>query len=474
VNVETQDGSSFEITIATHAINEVTRDQQKLEWLIWCHLDFRYFLNFWWFLDQERQRPTKLGTVLWEGQEQFIQTMKTDRFIFALKARKLGFTTLDIAYDAWCARFRGQNERVHLFSRREDAANELLGHVKYGLDRLPDWMKLPYGVTSRGELHLIGGPDDKRIVKAYPADEDTAVEATCTHGHVDEWARMRNPQRVWQAIEPSMANTCHIITTGMGPGNFSSEYWLKTKSGDTRFNPFFVPATARPDRPLEWVLQKRREMPANDARREYPLTDKDSLYAGADLKFSGDDLEEVGAMGRGLRPPEEGKTYIKAWDIGRHADAAVCTIWDPSEEWFDLVGYYRLRQHKYPMIQQKIAEVHLLYPGVTVVEKNAAGEAVMENIDLPEHIMEREFHGHFTSGVSKARMISQMEVAIQNHDVGWLKDEVPQLHSEMDAYQIPDDRVIQDSVMSACIALDYHLHPTKKRRKGRARILRFS
>jgi len=460
--------TEVDLVIGAHAVPAIQADPKKAEVLAWCALDFRYFLRWWVFLDQESKQPRKLGDGLWEGQEAFVKTVKEHDFIFALKARKLGFTTIEQAYDGWVARFRGKNERVHLFSRREDAANEILKNVKYGLDRLPDWMRLPYSVTRSNELHLYGGDDDTRVIKAYPADEDTAVESTATHGHVDEWARMRNPRRVWQAIEPSMAGTCHMILTGMGPANFTSDYWLMTMQGDTKFFPFFVKATARPGRDDAFVERKRKELPETEARREYPMTWKDSLFAGADLLFAGSHLEHCGTTGVGKRPAEEDHEYVKVWDIGRHKDAAVCEVWDRSVHPIQLVHYRRLRQKTYPTIQQEIKDVHELYHGMTVIEDNNAGEAVRENLDLNED----EVHGHKTTSASKPRMIRKMEVAIQNHDVAWKKTDYPQFHNEMEAYQLPDDRLVQDSVMTAMIALDYMTDPRyQKRKKGKARVI---
>jgi hypothetical protein len=487
------DGEALDLVVAPHAIPMLENDPRRGEALAWCALDFRYFLRYWWFLDQESGTPRILGDVLWPGQLAFVDTIKEHQKVFALKARKLGFTTLECAWDAWVLRFRGKNERVHLFSRREDSAIELLRAVMYGMNRLPEWMKLPIGgKATHGEVHFVGGPDDTRIAKAYPANEDTAVEATATHGHVDEWARMLNPRRVWQAIEPSMANTCHFVTTGMGPANYSSEYWLNTLNGDTPFHPFFVKATMRPDRTEAWVNAKRKGMGETEARREYPMTWKDSLYAGADLLFAGSHLDACGSLpaeeyevarggaeGREARRLHifrrdvdvealEAEHVVKAWDIGRHRDAAVGTVWDYSEEPATLLAYVRLRQNEYPEIGAEVESLHERYPGTTVIEDNAAGEAVRENLEIDR----RELDGWKTTPVSKPRMISKLERAIQNEELAWSRAAVPQLHNELEAYQLPDDRLVQDSVMSMAIALGWYTNPKRKRRKkGRARII---
>ena len=472
------------LVVATGAIPTIQADPLKARAIAWAQLDFRYFTRFWWFIDQETGVPRKLGDVLWAGQEHFIQEMKESDWVYALKARKLGFTTIEQAYDGWVARFGMQNARVHLFSRRDDAAKELLRSVKYGLGRLPEWMRLPYGKDSSQELHLVAGEDDLRIIKAYPADEDTAVEATCNHGHVDEWARMNNPRRVWQALEPSMAGSCHIITTGMGPGNYSSTYWMMTMAGDTRFKPFFVKATMRPDRSEAWVLAKRKSMPESDARQEYPMTWKDSLYAGVHLVFAGESLNECGATGPSLevlrsdaadffaiKPDLDtaADDYVKAWDIGRHRDAAVCVTWDFNVEPPEIVAYRRMRQKPYPVIQAEIEDLHERIPGFTVIEKNNAGEAVMENLDIDED----ELDGHNTTASSKPRMIKKLEVAVHSLGVAYDARTLEQFHAEMEIYQLPDTNIVQDSVMAASIGYDWWTNPKRKRakKKGKARVV---
>jgi hypothetical protein len=475
--------AEVKLAISAAAWHEVQNDEEKLLGLAACAdptTGFRKFLDYWWFLDQETKKPRILGEVLWEGQQEIIDSMITHDWLYELKARKLGFTTLGIAFDAWVIRFRGANERVHLFSRREAAANELLDNVKYGLQRLPRWMKLPAAVWKSNEIALIGGDDDIRRAVAYPADEDTAVESTCTHGHVDEWQRMRNPQRVWQAIEPTMAGTCHIITTGLGPANFGSKFWVMTMNGDTEFHPLFVPATARPGRSLAWVEAKRRSMPETDARQEYPLSWEDSLYAGADLPLAGDKLQRAGAHPelRLLESGEDGHEYVKAWDIGRHQDAAVCLVLDVTETPVRVVHYRRRRNWPYPSTQVDIEEVHELFAGPTVIEDNAAGEAVRENVQLVPDV---QIFGFKTTGSSKPRLIKRLEVGLSNDDIEWNEDatsptgDMSQLKTELATYQIPDTNVVQDTVMALGIAYEFYVNPKEWKRwkglkKGRARV----
>lgn len=427
-------------------------DRQKL---LAAATSFRQFLNYWRFRDQRTGEVKILGEVLWPSQEEFVRVAMTHPWVYYLKARKLGETTIETAWDGWVARFRDVNARVHLFSRRDEAAQEILREVIFGLSGLPEWMQLPVARQNSHEYELKAGPVDRRLIKAYPADNDTAVEATCTHGHVDEWQRMGNPRRVWQAIEPSMAGSCHIVTTGMGPANFGSEYWRKCLSGDTRHYACFIGALSRPDRDEAWLRAMRKELPELEFRREYALSWEDALFGGGDYVFNPEEIEGAARDARGLMSAEEGKKlvvqprrYVKAWDIGRHQDAAVGIVLDVTENVHDVVGYYRLRGVPYPELQWKIEQVHAEYPGPTAIEKNGPGEAVMENLKLPQE----QLIGYQTSGSSKPRMIANLQVVLQNEQLKWNPEQCPQLNSEMQGYMIPDDAVIQDSVMALAIA----------------------
>jgi hypothetical protein len=459
------------IPLTLAGLQHVQDHPDDLDLLIRLATDFRAFLDVWQFRAQEAGEIQVLGEVLWEAQEEFVRMTAAPEaldqhtgksWVYFLKARKLGETTIACAYDAWVMRARDTNARVHLFSRRDDAAQELLAAVRFGLERLPAWLQLPVTRKTTHEYQLGAGPDDRRLAKAYPADRETAVENSCTHGHVDEWARMGNPCKVWQAIEPTMAGSCHIVTTGLGPTNYSSTYWRKCLAGDARHHPCFIGALARPDRTETWLKGKRASMDEQQFRQEYPSSWEDALFGGGEFVFRSSDLAHTTEYPRGIFPSRAAyeahwrfasgsRKYVKAWDIGRHQDAAVGIVLDVTEGVHDVVSYTRLRGATYPQIQREIEALHNAYPGVTVIEDNAAGEAVRENLDLPEH----QLIGFKTTPSSKARIIQQLRIAIEGWLIQWDASACPQLDAEMRGYQLPDDNVEQDSVMALAIALEH-------------------
>jgi hypothetical protein len=242
---------------------------------------------------------------------------------------------------------------------------------------------------------------------------------------------MGNLRKVWQAIEPTMAGSCHIVTTGLGPTNYSSTYWRRCLAGDARHQPCFIGALTRPDRTQAWLKAKRASMDEQEFRQEYPSTWEDALSGGGQFVFSGKDLDAAGEDTYGLGPARAGRKYVKAWDIGRHQHAAVGIVLDVTEDVHDVVAYVRRRGARYPEIQHEIEIMHHAYPGITVIEDNAAGEAVRENLDLPE----QQVIGFKTTPSSKARIIQQLKIAIQNWVIKWAADTCPQLDAEMLARQ---------------------------------------
>src|SRR5262249_14676171 len=152
-----------------------------------------------------------------------------------------------MAYAGFCARVRDEQARIHLFSRAERAALDLLAAVRFGLDNLPEWLRLPMPPEKTRHTQRIltydAGGGDTRLVVAYPTGDAVAVEATATHTHVDEWADMTRPDAIYSSLEPTFAHgTSLILTTGSGPANPSAEYWRRCLDGQGLHFPLFIDA----------------------------------------------------------------------------------------------------------------------------------------------------------------------------------------------------------------------------------------
>lgn len=449
-----------------------------------CHpiTGFREFLRVWHFLDQDTGAVKLLGEVLWPGQEHFALVAVTNTWVYFLKARQLGETTIAIAYDAWVMRFRTNNARVHLVSRTEVLAKRsLLKPLKAGLKALPPEMLLPEAQVTTTIYELNAGPDDRRAAYAYPAKEPGRGE-TCSHLHLDEWAAMAEtspdlPKDVWAAAEPTISKqggTVHILTTGTGPVGYYADVWKKCIAEEGQLLASFIKASgSRPEYSMEFLEAKRRAL-ADDARfrHEYPETWMDALAGAGDTYFTSYEIDHASEYARGFEqlgcPREKGKAmfldkrtgklrkrkYLKSWDIagpGDSSDAVVGTVIDVTESVWDVVLQEVYQGEDYPTTAYRIENLHGRWPGLSVIEDNAAGAAVHSFLKLPED----DVVGFTTSRQSKPLILSEVKYALAAQTLKWNPEECPKLDTEMRVYKLADANIEQDCVMSLAIGVHH-------------------
>lgn len=272
-----------------------------------CAADFAHFLQHWVFRDREKTGIDSIMRFdhLWDGQTRMVESMQAHRWVYILKAGKLGATELECAYDGWVVLFRGSNARTNIFSKNQDAAKELLGIVKFGLQHLPDWLALPLmskaeaGGDNSEQFTLIGeGADDIRRVVSYPASPDAAIDVSATHSHVDEMARMPFPGKTWASIASTVPpdGTVHIVTRGAGEGSYASELWYEAKDGISPLHCHFEPFNARPRIPQGevppgadpaevWYAEQAATTLASELNYSAPRTEEDALKGSAEGQF---------------------------------------------------------------------------------------------------------------------------------------------------------------------------------------------
>lgn len=265
-----------------------------------CAASFRHFLNRWTFVNRETGRPQTFES-LWPGQENAVVAMEAYPWLYLLKAGKLGFTELECAYDAWVALYRHANARVHLFSLDGSSSKALIRIVRFGIVHLPDWLGLPLldgpGGDTTVSLILNGGTDDHRLIMAYPATTDAAIDQTAHHSHVDELARMPWPDETWSSIESTVApgGTVHIVSRGAGDLNYTRDLWYAAVAGTSPLHAHFerwdqrprVPAGEVPEGvdPNDVFYAEKEGMGEHQRNWFLPLTAEDALSGSGEGAF---------------------------------------------------------------------------------------------------------------------------------------------------------------------------------------------
>src|SRR6266516_1011519 len=94
------------VPVIASALPHLREHEDDLRFLIDCALPggLRTFLSRWSYV-AEGGLPQVLGDTLWEGQEQLLAAMIEHPWLFGLKGRQIGATTLGCAYDAHHVRF---------------------------------------------------------------------------------------------------------------------------------------------------------------------------------------------------------------------------------------------------------------------------------------------------------------------------------------------------------------------------------
>jgi hypothetical protein len=185
---------------------------------------------------------------------------------------------------------------------------------------------------------------------------------------------------------------------------------------------------------------------------EYALSWEAAIAGTGARVFS---AEEIDAAITDARPLVQsalpGRKYVIGWDIGSRHDFSVGIVLDVTEEPIQLANYTRIKGD-YPQIQRAIQDLHRAFAAssFTVIEDNAIGAAVADNLTIPAHQLCR----FTTSKTSKERIIEALRAQLQLQLLKF-HPSLKQLESELRDYQLPDTNVVQDSVMSLAIALEY-------------------
>lgn len=281
-----------------------------------CRRDFLHFLRWWQYKDRE-SGDVRSFEVLWDGQREMAEAMKAFPQIVLLKAGKLGASELECAYDGYALRFAHQNARVNIFSMDAIGAVAMLEIVAFGMDHLPEWMKLPKMADAPGgdtakQVKYRAGPDDTRTVRAYAPTKKAAIDATGTHSHVDELARMPWPEDTWASVTSTIApgGTCHIVSRGAGAANYMAQLWDQAKAGASALVPIFVNWRQRPRYPTKPELVEKVEQGEMDAHAAWYAEQEAAFPTTSQLWYFAPETAEQALAGA----REDAFIDIARWD----------------------------------------------------------------------------------------------------------------------------------------------------------------
>jgi len=340
----------------------------EIEWRR-CAQDERYFLENYVFIPSEEDPRGRTRFELFDYQNELLTTFTKNRFVIALKARQIGFTTLGMAHSLWLALFRpGAN--ILIVSQTQKSSNKNLAQARLGYQFLPAWMKerAPRVISDNSsgmsfEFH------DGMIsnLKAAPATNGVFAGETATFVLWDE-AALVDPAPLQEDVLRTLLPTTDaggsmlVVSTARGAYNRFAKTYRAAKTGTSQFVAFFRPWTVSPfmrcSKDCGWCSHgpgvsgpcnskydgKRREFADQPWRffQEYPSDDEEAFresgrprftglppeHTYADFPFRGD-LEWADDKKLVFVPDEEGPLRLATLDPDRNGMYVIGA--DPSQ-----------------------------------------------------------------------------------------------------------------------------------------------
>ena len=292
---------------------ELNRLWVELEWRR-CAADEQYFLKNYIFIPSEADIRGRTKFDLFDYQEELLGLFKSNRFVVALKARQLGYTTLAMAHSVWLAFFR-PGATVLIISQTQKSANKNLSQARLAYQFLPEWMKarapkLVADSTDGMIFQFNDGMTSK--LKSAAAVESVFAGETATLVVLDEAGLVEPATRqedVFRTLLPTTdaGGSMLIISTSRGSYNRFAKTYRSARKGDSQFVSFFKPWSVSPflqcNADCGWCCgpkgsktpcnskydQKRREFADQPWRfyQEYPRDDEEAFRESGRPRFQG-------------------------------------------------------------------------------------------------------------------------------------------------------------------------------------------
>lgn len=224
----------------------------ELEWRR-CAADEAYFINNYVWIPSERDARGRTQFHLFDYQRDLLDLTKTKRFVIALKARQIGFTTLGMAHALWLAMFRpGAN--ILIVSETQKSSNKNLAQARLAFQFLPEWMKLRAPkIKNDSQNGLSFEFHDGMIsnLKSSPATNGVFAGETATFVLWDE-AALVEPANLQEDVLRTLLPTTDaggsmlIVSTARGAHNRFAKTYRAARKSQSQFVPFFKPWTVSP------------------------------------------------------------------------------------------------------------------------------------------------------------------------------------------------------------------------------------
>lgn len=433
----------------------------ELEWRR-CAMDEEYFINTYVWVPSEQDPRGRTRFNLFDYQSELLNLSKSRRFVIALKARQIGFTTLGMAHALWLALFRpGAN--ILIVSETQKSSNKNLAQARLAYQFLPSWMsergpKLRNDSSNGMSFETTDGMVS--YIKASPATNGVFAGETASFVLWDE-AALVEPASLQEDVLRTLLPTTDaggsmmIVSTARGAYNRFAKTYRAAKVNNSQFVAFFkswkVSPFMRCNKDCGWCSGneqektpcrtrydgKRREFADQPWRfyQEYPTDDEEAFRESGRPRFVGlpsvDTLHEFPYRGDliwqndktiGFEPDINGPLHLVTLDplkdgfyvvgadpsqgVGRdYATAHVMTLDEDGLP--EIVAFYRSNTVQPPEFASSLDRLGRFFAGrqwaALMAVEDQGGQGSLPINELHRHLDYPNPYTHQQVGVKRSR-----------------------------------------------------------------------
>jgi hypothetical protein len=228
---------------------------------------------------EDKESGRLVPFALWPAQVDVLPRLQEKR-LFALKARQLGFTWLDLAHWLYETTFWG-NRLILVARQTHEDALDAIHRLKVLRSSLPEKWQVPLTVDQKHSLHFANGSRFKALTTTKRMGRSHAAYGAL----VDEFCFWDAQEEELRALEAA-CERIHIVSSGNGAGDHAHKLWLSAERGEGVWTTLFLPWSAHPRRTPQWYEQNvLAAVEPRLARREYAASPEEAFAAPEGVFF---------------------------------------------------------------------------------------------------------------------------------------------------------------------------------------------
>jgi hypothetical protein len=203
----------------------MSTDPRVLREISKCARDYRYFCRT--HLKIVDKRGNVVPFILNEAQDRFLGTLQENPWIYILKARQLGMTTVVASYLFWKALLT-PNFKVGVLAHQIESAESIFEIYKRFYLYLPQFLKRPTERSNVREIKFNHGGS----VKVATANSEGIRGTTLQALHCSEFAFWSDPDKTIASTNPTLGpNAMIILETTANGMNDAHRMWTSDENG---------------------------------------------------------------------------------------------------------------------------------------------------------------------------------------------------------------------------------------------------